>query len=310
MRAPRRLKDDPSVGDGLRDALLEEEELVDDYDLGALRARVVGGTPTAPPGLPRPLRWLAVIAVSGFTAAVVSLWLQPDAQVPIAPVQTPAIQVHPTVDLQTPSRTVETLDDGTTDAAPAPDLPTADAPASVPQPSAPQVSVPHAAPSEPVEPPAPAVVAGPAADASAETDARPETPPTPAPVAPAGLAAELAAYNRGLDAAERGDWRAARDAYTTYLQTWPNGQMTTEGWLGLLTATVESSSPAAAEALASEMLARGGLGSRRTDVILVRAEALVQLGDCDQALHLVEGFRRNDRVNSIKQSCKRARRLE
>lgn len=286
MRSPERLASDPDTPESLREALRAEAELTEPGDLSSLRERVLAGETPPAPSPARPIRWWTVVGLSGITAALVTLGvqqLQPE-WAPPAPVPDATIEVVRTGPALAPERTLST------------DVPAAEA--EVPHPVEPAL----ARPVEPTTAVETAVMA-PAPAATPQTAPQAATPSS-------SLAEELAAYNIGLDAAEQGAWREARDAYTAYLRDWPQGRLRTEAQLGLLTATVRSSSPAAAEALASDLLAQGGLGSRRNDVLLVRAEALVQLGRCDEALVSIEDLRREPRVNAIRQACKRARRSE
>ena len=298
MRSPRRLVDDPSTSTDLRDALSSEAELVEDHDLEALRARITQGTPAgAPlPAGPRGPRGWWVVGVSGITAAIVTLGLQSLQSPQTVPVWIPTapIGILETEAMEAPVRT--------------------EVQPGVETPSIEEAAQPAVRAIEPAAMPLPAPVptlAAPEPDpvAAIEWPAIEEAP-APSSVPSNALAKELATYNVALDAASRRDWSIARDAYTTYLATWPNGHLVTEARLGLLTATVESSSPAAAEALASDLLRNGALGSRRNDVELVRAEALVQLGRCDEAMGIIAEMPRESRVNSIRQSCRRARTPE
>lgn len=285
MNDPRRLKDDPDSTD-LGRALRDEPMVVGNYDLQRLRARVVGGSP-----VPASPSWWKIAAVSGATAAIVTfaiLKLQSPPQAPIAPPSTPRIEVLDPSDAEGAPRTTEPSADD-------------DAVAAI-EPSR---------PSDPVVPPArsgsdadaPVEPAPPAVD---EGTAEAPAPEAPTSATPSALVAELADYNVGVELDAAGRWMDAHAAWSQYLARWPSGRLRTEARLGMLRALVNADRPGDVERLAGELLATPDLGAHRDDLRLIRAEALVKLDRCSEAVALLESARRSPRVSAVRSTCRKA----
>lgn len=322
MNEPRRLKDDPSFHALSNGALNDEPLAVGPFDLEGLRAKVVSGG-VAPPTAPR---WPTLVGVSGLTAALVTiaLWALLPVGPGLPPVRPtpapPVLQVGDT--LQVERVVVQDADENGPLAVVNERAPT-DGVAAI------EAVVPEAVVHEAVVhedaasvPTADAALTIGAVDEQEEPSLLPlvESPasapsidPSPAPrgEAPAqrsGLQAELDDYNRALDAAESGLWPEARERYAAYLQAWPSGRLRTEATLGLLGALVRSERPTEAEALAARLLTDATYRQRSSDIRLLRAEALVELHRCDEALASLEGLRRTSRTQAVRSACRQQRR--
>ncbi|MCB9670558.1 MAG: hypothetical protein H6736_09045 [Alphaproteobacteria bacterium] len=285
MNEPRRLREDPE----LRQAFEDERLALGPHDLAALRARVVAGSPV--PATPSGPRWPTLVGISGLTAALVSvaLWaILPSGPVIPPPQSTPAPPVLLVGEPRMPTR----------------------------------VAVPGVDTEDPVEPdlPAPAPVVAPVEVGTVQAPEPVETVETPAVPEPApvdhglrmtapraDLQAELEDYNRALDAASASRWSEARERYAAYLEAWPSGRLRDEAQLGLLGALVRSDRPGEAESLATRLLADPALARRAEDIRLLRAEALVELDRCDDALAVLEDVRRSARVTAVRNACRRKR---
>ncbi|MEZ4322276.1 MAG: hypothetical protein R3F61_32685 [Myxococcota bacterium] len=292
MNAPRRLKDDPELGAELGRALQDEQLVVGHYDLQGLRGRVTGGTP--PPVSPP---WWRIAAISGVSASLVTfalLQLVPGSPAPVAPSYTPELEVLSPAPVDPAPRSEASGDplDGSADSAESHEraVHTGPSPASVAQVPRP----PEPSPTRPADPVPASVPAAlppePAADAASSS----------------ALVAELADYNAAMELHDAHRWMDAHAAWSTYLQRWPDGRLRTEARLGMLGALVNADRPDAVERLASELLATPDLGAHRDDLRLVRAEALVQLDRCDEALTVLEGAKRSARVSAVRSSCRKA----
>ena len=82
---------------------------------------------------------------------------------------------------------------------------------------------------------------------------------------------------------ERGKF-AAITAFEAYRARFPNGDLRRETNLSLLEALVKGGRKVKAERLAGRVVAGGGLGARRADVLRVRGEMQATLGRCDDAV--------------------------
>lgn len=290
MNRPRRLRDDPAFRDLTQGALDDEPLALGPHDLDRLRAQIVAGGP--PPLAPR---WPSLIGISGLTASLVSLalWVTlPSSPVlPSPPTSTPELPMLGVGELRTAVRTVSPGVDPEVQAAPVPVEPS----------PAPQLQIAEVPP-EPVIAPVPVPVA-----------VQPE--PITAPPAhglvvrtPQGdLQAELEDYNLALEASDSARWAEARERYLAYLERWPEGRLLDEARLGLLAALVRSDRPAEAEDLATDLLRDARLAHHTEAIRLLRAEALVQLDLCDEALLAIDDMRRSPRVNAVRSACRRAR---
>ncbi len=156
---------------------------------------------------------------------------------------------------------------------------------------APPVDAPIAAPIEPAPP-----ASSPA-----------EAPPVVARPAPSGLEQELRMYDRAGEALANGDAPGARDGYRAYLATFPSGSFRPEAQLGLLQALYASGDPAGVERLASEIQDQPEFSSRRSEILRLRAESLVLLERCDEAVAMVDALPSRDGAE-IRRACRSMRR--
>ncbi len=110
-----------------------------------------------------------------------------------------------------------------------------------------------------------------------------DVPAIEAPAPVADLAAQMALYDRGKDALDSGAVGPAIAAFREYRRRFPNGQLAREATVSLLEALVRGRRDAAVVALTKRMLGRPAYAGRRTELLRVRADALVRLGRCDEA---------------------------
>jgi hypothetical protein len=306
MNEPTRLRDDPAFDQLTGGALHDEPLALGPYDLEGIRARVVAGEA---PVRSTP-RWTTLVGVSGLTAALVTVALW--ALLPVGSALPPLRPTPAPLELRVgETRSAERV---VVPAAGSPDLPV-DLVAVRPAPPAVEEPVtPAPVAAEAIAAPEPAVVPEkvgppePVAPPPAEVPTKTAPPEGEDRRGAGGLQAELADYNRALDAAEAGRWSEARERYQAYLDQWPVGRLRTEATLGLLGALVRSERPGKAESLAERLLIDPAFSHRRDDIRLLRAEALVELDLCDEALDLIDGLRRDARIAAIRSTCRRQRR--
>jgi TolA-binding protein len=134
------------------------------------------------------------------------------------------------------------------------------------------------------------------------------TDPGPSGPAPSGLQADYQAFLVGDAKFKEGDWKAARAGYEAYLRDFPRGAMEPEARFGLLVALHQSGDAAAAEAQSRMIQDRTEFSSRRQEILRLRAESLVLLNRCEEALSLAEVLASKDAAE-VRRVC-RARRKE
>lgn len=267
-----------------------------------------GGAPQGPPAPPAPPTPAPVTAAGGVAAKVAvgvgggvalalafvaGTWF--GAELPPAPA--PTAQSAPRI---APDELPLPPPGDAAPVRPAPDVPAA-APA---EPAAPRGAT--AAP--PRDPPAPLP---PEPTAAVEPPASLPSAPV-APVAPergASAQTEYLAFLEGGNRHRDGDYAGARDAFRAYLASYPQGTLEPEAQFGLLLALHQLGDAAATESLARTLQDRAVFSSRRPEIVRLRAESLVQLGRCDEALSLADQMASKDAAE-VRRVCRSRRREE
>jgi hypothetical protein len=307
-RGPTRLKNDPDFQWETGCNVADEELVVGAYDHAALRARIVaaaalaGGaaaTTTAAvigdgvPAVARAAGWtfaagwkpVAVATLGAAMLAGAAYWLG----VQSVPVAAQDGGVHlPAAARMAPPAIVE---------------PTSPSPVAAPRE---EVIAPPAA-SLRVAPPrelAPSpVVDVPAIDATITTDPSPavaELPTSPA----SRLNEQNQVMGIAADALEDGNFVRAEQMYERYLAEWPSGPSAPDATYGLMQARFGRGDAAGAEALAKKMQDDPAFSEKREEILRFRAESLVQLGRCGEALLLVEKLSARDAA-PVRRACRR-----
>lgn len=275
-RGPRRLKDDPDFKWETGCDLADESLAVGHYDLPALRGRLLAQVPAAPPilvgdGVPAVRAassawggWRLVVGVAS-AAAVFSgaYWLGAQSG------QAPVIIGPAPVEIVAPPSASE---------GPAPAPPPAPA-AAAPTPEASDVRPPT--PREVrASPPAPAVVAptpGPEVVVAPIAALRPVAAPTSA------AQAQIDAFDLARDAYAREDFADAARRFEV-LRKQPNGLFTAESALAQIHSLFALGDAQATLALLDEIEHQPALSGKRPELARLRAESLVKLNRCEEAL--------------------------
>lgn len=296
MNEPLRLSRDPAFRDELGCDLADEALALTPPDLDAIRARVV----EPPAAAPRPRPWLRspLVRLGGAVVALgVLVWLgmMGGGAVQPTPVAAPvAVPTEPGPEVVTAPSSPR-LPPPT--ALPAPAVAPADAPATQVNP-APLLSSPR----RPQLPTPPAPVE--------RTDPTAGPPPFPveealaaSPPAPAGdLATQTAAFGEAEARLGEGAATEALGLYRAYLQRWPEGAFRAEARFGELRAARATGHAADVEALAATLVADPALIGRRAEIQALRAQALAQLGRCQEADDLAADLSRETR-RSVRRIC-------
>jgi hypothetical protein len=290
---PKRLRHDPDFAWETGCDLSDEAFVLGGYDLPAMRAKVL--VEVLPPSLGAPLRpaapvrpWFAVLAGGGVVAAAliaVGFWSASD--VPPSATQPDA---SPAIVAPTPWPV-------------APEAPSSVAPvvASPPAASAAPVAAPQRA--ERVEP---AEVPSEVESVAVVDDPPVATAPAAQPSAPAPagtLADELRAFDAARDAASDGRVADARRGYDDYLARYPHGRLRQESEVGLLFALVDLGEHAAVDVLAGRLANDPAMSSRHAEILRVRAENLVALGRCSDAITIIKDLPARDGAD-VRRACR------
>jgi hypothetical protein len=268
MNGPTRLKNDPSFLQETGCDLRDEEGVIGDYQLGAMKQAVLSGRPMTMPTSARfGYVWWAVAGVAVVLLIAYQVGGTPTPVVVIPPLPSPPAH-QAEVALPAPQQTA------VSDAIVA--VPSLDRKDALPGPTVRKQPVPDAA----------------IAVASPERTS--------------ALAAELIAYDAAIRANDDGRWEDARQAWLNYRIQWPEGQLYVEGELALVQALVGLDDAAETERLVAKMLLDPRLAARRAELAIVRAEALLSLGRCDQALAQLETAATGGRTHAVRRACKRA----
>ncbi|MEN0067209.1 MAG: hypothetical protein AAGA48_34070 [Myxococcota bacterium] len=300
-RGPRRLMEDPDFKWETGCDLGDEKVLTGGYDLARMRAAVLAGIPAVGDGVPviRPRRpwgwWLGGIA--GVTAIVASFWLGTQVSGVGGEEQLPA--VAPPEVIEAPVRT------------PDPEVLRPEAPETVNV----EVSVegaPIASPKEVpqvvIQPPKAAsksVVERPIVDdgVAAAVEA-PEPAPAAAPPVESRLEAEMAVYEPAADALQSGEAAAAARGFREYLAQFPTGTLRPEAELGLLWALHREGDAARTERWAAYLLEQSVHEPHHDDIRELRAQALVRLGRCEEAIASISSLPSRV-IGPIRRACRR-----
>jgi len=275
---PTRLVDDPEFAAETGIRMEDFDAALEAHDLVAMEAAIVANAAAPPPAISS---WLAALGI-GAGSVVAVLMALAWVVAPVAPLETQSLP-----DLR-PSQppVAETV-------AVTPPLEAVVAPLQTDSPR-----------------PAPEVVGETVADPASSASDEPveKAAPVPADVeddAPAPtLGVELARYRVAVDAWEDGRHEAALQGYTEYLEAYPGGVLVAEARLGTLRTLASLARPLEVERLAAELLNDPELAPKAVEIALMRAQALVVLDRCDEALLLSDSISRAD-ATSIRKECRR-----
>lgn len=298
---PRRLRDDPDFAWETGCDLADEAFAVGGYDLPAMKGRLLAEV--SPPSVGAPLKaasplggWVPVLGAAVALLAVggvVGAWLAgaPSELPPAVPVVVEAPTPSPVVAVQAPVVAPEA-------AVPVP----APVEAVAPSPKAvPVAAEPVAAPAVPTVD----VAAGGLDEAPEAPQARPTVEPTvDGGTSSGGLAEELALFETASAAALAGDDRAAAEGFEAYRERYPQGSLLDEADLGLLRARVALGDHEGVERLAASLVERPGLEPLRDGLQRTRAENLVWLQRCEEALELVASLPTREGAD-VRRACRR-----
>lgn len=318
--APARLRSDESAG--LVGALSDEAVLDRGYDHDRGRARLLAAIAALPPAAHSPPAhappaaaasgWVGAPALLGGAVAVAltvfagAWYLGTPADVPRpAAIERPA--AHPVdpgapvaVDRRAPTNPPELPG---IPAAPPIEPERAEARGTRPPP-APLVGPVTVLPTVPPEPTL-APVDGVAGDGVAGDGVAAVEPPAPAPASSA-LQAEYEEYLIVDALYQDGDLARARDAYLGFIARHPRGTMEPEAQFGLLLTFHRLGDAVATERQAAAIQNRAVFSSRRSEILRLRAESLVVLDRCDDALALASEMASKD-ATEVKRACRSKR---
>ena len=101
------------------------------------------------------------------------------------------------------------------------------------------------------------------------------------------------------------DYKEALARYESYLSSYPDGRLRIEAQIGRLHALVGIGDKAAAERSARALQDLPALAGRRSEILQLRAESLVLLDRCDEALALAEEIPARAAAE-VRRSCRRS----
>jgi TolA-binding protein len=119
------------------------------------------------------------------------------------------------------------------------------------------------------------------------------------------LPAEAIAYKSGEQALFDGDYKLARTRFEGYLARFPQGKYQVEAKLGILHALFGLEDVAATESFARSIQDLPSLSGRRAEILQLRAESLVLLDRCEEAL-LVAGEIPSKAAAEVRRVCRRS----
>ena len=117
------------------------------------------------------------------------------------------------------------------------------------------------------------------------------------------LAIEVELYDAAADHLAAGRADLAVEGYRSYLERFPDGRLVVESRLGLFRAEVARGAGDRVDALAVELLSDPRLSSRRMELVRMRAENLVLMGRCDQAVEVARELPSRD-ASPIRRACR------
>lgn len=303
-RGPTRLKNDADFQWETGCDLADEELVVGAYDHGAMRARIVAGALATGAAATT-----AVLVANGVPAVTrVSGWTIAAAWKPILGLTAGAVVLAGTYWLGVQSRPGAPAEEGGAsepapiaapailDVAPEPDLAPARREEVPDQPTASlRTETRVADPAVVVAPvPAPAPVVA--------------TVHIPAPLVPPSRPSDLPDQNMVMDIAGQAirerDFVRAEQMYERYLAEWPSGPAAPEATMGLLEARFGRGDAAGAEALAKRMQDDPTFSEDRQEILRFRAESLVKLGRCGDALDLVDELSDRSDARNVRGACR------
>ena len=304
-RGPRRLKDDPDFQWETGCNLGEESVLAQGYDLAAMREAVLARAPVVGDGVPtvRPRaswRWW-IGGLVGVSTTLTAFWLgtqytglenanPPMEQPTIAP---PVPRVAP-MDAPVAGPPPLSLSPEGDAARDAPASPTLDEP-----PAAPPIER-----RPDVARPAAEVASATPAPVSADPDDGAAVVPTNLERSSSALGDEFAVYDPAQEALQAGDASKAAAGFRAYLERFPEGKLKPDAELGLLWALRDLGDAARTERWAAMLLEQPAHTGSHDAIRELRAQALVRLGRCDEALEsLTDAPGRI--VGPIRRACRR-----
>ncbi len=301
---PRRLKDDPDFLWETGCDMADEAFAVGGYDLPSLRARVLAGT--QPPSGGAPLRAsrggsvgaavAGALLLLGLGGGAAAWWSAPAAEPDVAAPTAPVAVVEPApVVVVEAAAALPVQDAGLADEV------EEDAPVGS---VALEARAPVAAPLAP----APVLPVGDAGSGDAPIEdlggMSEEGGAVSEPSAPAStLAAEVAMYDAAAEHLVGGSAEDAVVAYQAYLEMYPQGRLVVESQLGLLRSRVAVGASEEVEALSVQLLADPRLAAKHDDIARMRAENLVVLRRCDDAIVAARDLPSRDAA-PIKRACR------
>jgi len=117
------------------------------------------------------------------------------------------------------------------------------------------------------------------------------------------LAVEVELYDAAADHLAAGRADLAVEGYRSYLERFPDGRLVVESRLGLFRAEVARGAGERVDALAVDLLSDPRLSSRRLELVRMRAENLVLMGRCDQAVEVAKELSSRD-ASPIRRACR------
>lgn len=325
-RGPRRLLEDPDFKWETGCDLADEKLLVDNYDTDAMKKRLLAaialgagaagsggvtvgdGTPVVRAGF----RWSAALKpVAGIVAAVgavtLSFWAgmqardadvdhvpPPAVEVPVAPSDLPSMA--PSMDEAAPPEPAIPSEEPT-------EPPAGSHAARAP---APLAELPAVAPA--LEVALAPVLEAPVLDAASDDgvaevalDALPEA------VRTSDLPGQTADYDAADAALGAGRYREAKKRFGDYLVSWPDGGYASEAKLGLLEALHGLGEVSDVERYAAVLAEDPTMSHLRHEILRLRAESLVKLDRCGEALLVAEEVSART-LADIRRACRQIRR--